>query len=75
MLFHRRGLLWPGSILRIDFPVESCKITVIWFHFAKSRGSLKRLKLQKPRYGPFLFSLICLLLLKDLSFILFDGFL
>ena len=44
--------------------------------FAKSKVSLKRLKQPKPRYGPSLFSLMCSLYLKDLSFnfilLLFD---
>ena len=29
-----------------------------WLHYAKSRGSLKRLLLSKPRYGSSIFSLI-----------------
>ena len=39
----------------------------LWLHVAKSKGSLTRLKVSKPQYGPSPFSL-CSLLLKDLSF-------
>ena len=53
----------------IDYPVERCKLSYsLWPYVAKFKGSLMRLEWPKPRYGPSLFSLICSLLLKDLSF-------
>ena len=62
--------IWPHldeNSLCIDYSVESYEITVI---VAISLGSLKRLKLPKPRYAPSHFSLIRSLFLKDLSYIL-----
>ena len=61
--------------LCIDFPVKNCNnySNSLWSHVAKSKGSLKRIKWPKPRYGPPPFSIICFLISKDLICILFHA--
>ena len=61
--------IWPSldTSLCIDHPEERCKSISLWLHVVKSLGSLTRRKKPKPLYGHLTFSLICSLILKNIS--------
>ena len=69
------GPIWIIQVIVSTALLKDAKIcsNSLWFHAAKSIGSLKRLKQPKPRYGPCPFSLICSLLLKYLFYFLLSN--